>query len=82
MDTLVKIFHVNSLVFSHWFMSIRISQMKDQSILVDQDRYATTVVSKYIDTVTVKKGTKFYKNIFPYDMIFTKYDVSTRDDQF
>ena len=55
--------------------------MKDQSILVDQDRYATTVVSKYKDTVTVKKGTKFYKNIFPYGMIFTKYDVSTRDDQ-
>ena len=27
-DTLGKIFHVNFLGFSHWFMSIRISQLK------------------------------------------------------
>ena len=34
-DTLGKIFHVNFLGYSHWFMSIRISQMKDHSISVD-----------------------------------------------
>ena len=28
-DTLGKIFHVNFLVYAHWFMSIIISQMKD-----------------------------------------------------
>ena len=45
-DTLGKIFHVNFLRFSHSFMSIRISQMKDHSISVDQDRYATSIVAK------------------------------------
>ena len=40
-DTLVKRFHVNFLGFTHWFMSIRISQLKDHSISVDQARYAT-----------------------------------------
>ena len=28
-DTLGKRFHVNFLEFAHWFMSIRISQLKD-----------------------------------------------------
>ena len=53
-DTLRKRFHVNFLVYAHWFMSIRISQMEDHSISVDQVRYATSVVSKYLDTATVK----------------------------
>ena len=40
-DTLGKIFHVKFLGFENWFMSIRISQLKDHSISVDQARYAT-----------------------------------------
>ena len=36
MDTLGKIFHVNFLGYAHWLMSIRIYQMKDHSIFVDQ----------------------------------------------
>ena len=43
-DTLEKIFHVNFLGFAHWFMSIKISQLKDHSISVDQARYATSIV--------------------------------------
>ena len=42
-DTLRKRFHVNFLGYAHWFMSIRISQMKDHSISVDQARYATSI---------------------------------------
>ena len=34
-DTLGNRFHVNFLGYAHWFMSIRISQMKDHSISVD-----------------------------------------------
>ena len=34
-DTLGKRFHVKFLVYAHWIMSIRISQMKDHSISVD-----------------------------------------------
>ena len=45
-DTLGKIFHVNFLGYAHWFMSIRISQMKDHSIYVDQARYDTSIVAK------------------------------------
>ena len=81
MDTLRKIFHVNFLGYAHWFMSIRIFQMKDPSISVDQARYATYIVAKYLDTVTVKVITKFYNITFPYDTIFTKEDVSTSDEK-
>ena len=62
-------------------MSIRIFQLKDNSIYVDQDRYVTSIVAKYLDTATVKVSTKFYKTILPDDMIFTKEDVSTSDEQ-
>ena len=81
MDTLGKIFHVNFLVYSHWFRSIRIYQMKDHSISVDQARYATFIFEKYFDTATVKASTTFYKTTFPSDMIFTKSDAYTSVDQ-
>ena len=71
-DTLGKIFHVKFFGYAHWFVSIRISQLKDHSISVDQARYSTSVVAKYLDTATVKVSTKFYKTILPDEMIFTK----------
>ena len=80
-DTLGNRFHVNFLGYAHWFMSIRISQLKDHSISVDQDRYATSIVEKYLDNTTVKAKTKFYKTNLPSDMIFTKSDTSTSDDK-
>ena len=62
-------------------MSIRIYQLKDHSISVDQARYATSIVAKYLDTATVKVSKKLYKTTLPADMIFTKEDVSTSDEQ-
>ena len=79
--TLGNIFHVNFLGYAHWFMSISISQMKDHSISVDQSRYATSIVTEYLDNVTVNTSTNFYKNTFPYDMIFTKSDTSASDEK-
>ena len=55
--------------------------MRDHSISVDQARYATSIVAKYLDTATVKASTKFYKTTLPADMIFTKEDVSTSNEQ-
>ena len=80
-DILGKRFHVNFLAYAHWFMSIRMYHVKDHSISVDQARYATSIVLKYLYTATVKVITKFYKNILPADMIFTKEYVSTSDEQ-
>ena len=72
---------MNFLGYSHWFMSIRIYQLKDHSISVDQARYTTSIVEKYLDNTTVKVSKTFYKTTFPDDMIFTKEDVSTSDEQ-
>ena len=71
-DTLGKRFHVNFLGYAHWFMSIRISQLKDHSISMDQARYATFIVAKYLDTATVKVSNNFYNKTLPAYMIFTK----------
>ena len=62
-------------------MSIIISQLKDHSISVDQARYATYIVAKYLDTARVNVSNKFYKKTLPADIIFTKEDVSTSDEQ-
>ena len=42
--------------------------------------YATSIVAKYLYTATVKVSNKFYKTTIPYDMIFTKDDVSISDE--
>ena len=62
-------------------MSIRISHMKYCYISVVQARNATYIVAKYLDTDTLKASTKFYKTKWPSDMVFTKYDTSTSDEQ-
>ena len=80
LDALGKRFHVNFLGCAHQFMSIRISQFKDNSISVDQARYTTYIVEKYLDTATVKASPKFYKTTFTSDMIFTKADASKSDE--
>ena len=49
------------LGYAHWFISIRISQMKDHYIYVDKARYATSIVAYYLDTTKVKASKKFYK---------------------
>ena len=54
--------------------------MKDHSISVDQARYATSIIEKYLDNATVKTSTKFYNTTLSDDMIFTKGDVSTSDE--
>ena len=55
--------------------------MKDRSISIDQTRYATFIVTKYVDTATVKTRTTFYKTTVACDMIFTKDDASTSDEK-
>ena len=77
LDSLGKIFRVNFLGCAHWFISINTSRMNDPSISVDQARYATSMVAKYLDTSIVKTSTEFYKTTFPYDMILTKAYEST-----
>ena len=48
---------------------------------MDQVRYATYIVTKYLDTATVKESTKFHNNTLPSYIIFKKYDASTSTEQ-
>ena len=80
-ETLVKIFHVKFLGYSHWFISIIISQIKYHLISVYQAGYATSVVYKHLYNITVKTSTKFYNITLSFYMIFTKDDTFTSDEQ-
>ena len=71
MNTLGKIFHVKFLGYAHSFMSISVSQLKDHYITVDQDRYDTSVVAKYLDTTTIKENPKSHMTNLHHDMVFT-----------
>ena len=55
--------------------------MNYHSVSVYQARYVTSIVAKYLDTVIVKTSTNFYKTTLPPDMIFTKSDAYTSDEQ-
>ena len=48
-------------------------------VSVDQDRYTSSVVSKYQDTSRTKENSKFHKTTLPHDMIFTKEYASISD---
>ena len=48
---------------------------------MDQARYDTSIVEKYLDTVTFKSSTRFYKTTLTSDMIFTKDDAYTNDEK-
>ena len=67
MDTFGKIFHVKFLGCAHWFMYIRISEFQNHFISVDPAKYATSVVVKYIYTVTIKYSQSFIR--LPYFII-------------
>ena len=55
--------------------------MKFHSISVDQARYATSIVEKYLDNAKVETSKRFYKTTFPFDMVFIKDDASTIDEK-
>ena len=46
--------------------------MEDNSISVDQARYSTSIVAKYLDTATFKVSSNFYKTTLPADIVFAK----------
>ena len=55
--------------------------MKDHSISVDKFRCDTSIVTKYLDTVTVTKSARFHKTTLPSDMICTKDATFNSDEQ-
>ena len=54
LDTLGKRSSAKLLGYAHSFIFLRISQLKDHSISVNHDRYATSAVENYLDTATSK----------------------------
>ena len=55
--------------------------MKDHSISVDQSRYGSSIVAKYLDTETIKTSKTFYKTTLKYDMTLIKDNESTSDEK-
>ena len=71
------IFHVNFLGYTHWFIYIIISHLKDQYISVDQNGYDTSFIAKHSDNSTIKENSKLHRTNLPHGMILTKEDTST-----
>ena len=60
MGTIGKRFDVNFLGYAHLFVTIIISQLEDHSISLDQARYATYVVAKYLGTAIMKENSNVH----------------------
>ena len=73
--------NASSLGYLRWFMSIRISHIKDHYISVYRARYDTSIVAKYLNTATFKTSTQCCKTTFLSDMIFIKDDASNSYEQ-
>ena len=80
-DTLGKRFHMNFLGYTHWFMSVRILQIKGHSSSVDQAIYAISNDADYLDSSKMKENYKLHKTTLPHDMIFIKEDDYISDEQ-
>ena len=48
---------------------------------MDQARYSTSVVDKYLDTAIIKENSKFHKTTLTHDIIFTKEDASDSEER-
>ena len=48
---------------------------------MDQASYATSTVTKYLDTATIKENSKFHNTTLTHDIIFAKEDYSTSYEQ-
>ena len=55
--------------------------MKDNYISVQHAIYGISIMAKYLDTTIVKASTTFYNTTLPPDIIFTKDDIFTRNEQ-
>ena len=62
-------------------LSIRISQVKNNSISVDEARYSTSVVAKYLDTTTIKENSEFHKTTLTHDIKLIKEYLSIIDEK-
>ena len=77
-DKIGKIFHINFLEYAHWFISIRISQLKENYISVYQARYYTFVFENDLNTSTIEENAKCCETTLPHDMMFTEeYDYTS-----
>ena len=77
-NTPENILHVNFLGYAHWFMSISVSQIEDRYISVNEARYATSIVEKYIDTATIKKSTIFHETTLAFHLPGLQPEGKTR----
>ena len=76
MGTVGNGLHVIFPVYSDCFMYIIISQLNDLFISVNQARYETPVIAKYLDTAKIKDSSEPHKTTLIYAMIFTEEDDS------
>ena len=79
MDTLGNILPVKFLGYVQWFIFIRISQLRDHSVSVNQARYAICVFGNDLETAAIKKNSMIHDTTLPHDIIFTKEYTSASD---
>jgi hypothetical protein len=53
---------------AHWYLSMRINQLSNYDIKLDQSRYCKAIVKKYLDTAGTKRDLALHPTPLPLDL--------------
>jgi hypothetical protein len=66
---------------AHWFLGMRISQLGNYDITLDQSRYAKGIVERYLNGSNIELRSKPHSKPLPDDFIATKEDMSKTEEE-
>ena len=79
-EAIGKRFDLTLMGQAHWYLATRISQAANFNITVDQSRYCTSVVKRYLEKAGCKNVTRFHNTPLPSDFVPTA-DDNSKDDE-
>jgi hypothetical protein len=65
----------------HWYVSGSIHQEKDFNFTIDQSRYTTPILTRFLESAGIKKINLSYDSILPIDYVLTSNDLTTTPDE-
>jgi hypothetical protein len=66
---------------AHWYLATRITQLASYDIILDQTRYCSSIIKKYLDSVGCKNVSRKHTIPLPCDFVPTSEDCSETEEK-
>jgi hypothetical protein len=73
-------FNLELIGLAHWYLGIRINQLANYDIELDQSRYCAAIVKKYLDTAGAPKVERLHSTPLPLDFVPTSDVCNTSEE--